>query len=107
MTSRAPNTPPYHEPMVLSSSHGVVQETPRMCRSRVKSGLGRAFVNMSATLSRVLTYFIVISPICSRSQIKWYLMSKCLTLACDVGSSDSVIAALLSQNDVMHSCVDS
>ena len=34
----------------------------------------------------------------TRSRKKWYRMSKCLTFVWNAGSSDSIIAALLSQS---------
>lgn len=54
-------------------------------------------------LSLVLTYDTFISLVCTRSRIKWYLMSICLTREWSDGSSDKLIAELLSQLIVVGS----
>ena len=93
------NTPPHRE---HSSSHGVlVYLMPRNPWNRENFFGSRAFVKMSAMLSCVLMYESASSLDWTRSRIKWYFMLMCLTRSCRSGSSERLIAALLSQRIVV------
>ena len=66
--------------------------------------VSRALVNMSAMLSWVLIYDSVISCDWMHSRSKWCLISMCFMWSWRRGSSDRLMAALLSQSKLVGFC---
>ena len=94
------NTPPHRGIATLLLEWNQVvgfRTRPRNRWSFSNFVVSRALVKMLAMLSWVLTYESLRSPEWMCLQRKWNLMSMCLTCWCREGSSERLMAALLSQ----------
>lgn len=77
--------------------------TPSLSRKVKNLTFPKGFVRMSATCSSVLMCWSLITPCCTISRIKWYLISMCLERSWNTGFSDRRIPLWLSQMIMMVS----